>query len=150
MTQLKLAVQRTESVLGKANQEAIERHLNSLKVITGKVEQSKRAVEELKIEEEIEVTEIAQWSELIYTKIEAADTEVARIKAWLDGKMADKTAEREGRMQFEMKLHQLKLDSEAVSTQKNKNAGNANYIDAKLPKIEITRFDGSPLDWPRF
>ena len=56
-------------------------------------------------------------------------------------------AEREGRIQFEMKLHQLKLDS----TQKNeKNAGNANYIDAKLPKIQIARFYGSPLDWPRF
>ena len=152
LTQLKLAVEKTESVLGKANQEAIERHLNTLKVITGEVEQSKRAVEELKIEEKIEVTEIAQWSESIDTKIEVADTEVARMKAWLDGKMAEKeTAEREGRMQFEMKLHQLKLDSEAVSTQKNKkNAGNATYIDAKLPKIEIARFDGSPLDWPRF
>ena len=66
--------------------------------------------------------------------------------------MAEKeTADREGRMQFEMKLHQMKLDSEAVSAQKNeKNAGNVSYIDAKLPKIEIARFDGSPLDWPRF
>ena len=152
LTQLNLAVQKTESVLEKANQEAIERHLNSLKVITGEVEQSKRVVEELKIEEKVEVTDITQWSESIDMKIEAADSKVECIKAWLDGKMAEKeTAEREGRMQLKMKLHQMKLDSEAVSAQKNeKNAGNVSYIDAKLPKIEIARFDGSPLDWPRF
>ena len=126
LTQLNLTVQKTESVLEKANQEAIERHLNSLKVITGEVEQSKRVVEELKIEEKVEVTDITQWNESIDTKIEAADSKVECIKAWLDGKMVEKeTAEREGRMQFEMKLHQMKLDSEAVSAQKNeKNAGN--------------------------
>ena len=153
LTQLNLAAQKTESVLEKANQDAIERHLNRLKVITGEVEQTKRVVEELKIEEKVEVTDITQWSESIDTKIEAADSKVeCIIKAWLDGKMTEKeTAEREGRMQFEMKLHQMKLDSEAVSAQKNKkNAGNVSYIDAKLPKIEIARFDGSPLDWPRF
>ena len=96
LTQLNLAVQKTESVLEKANQEAIERHLNSLKVITGEVEQSKQVVEELKIEEKVEVTDITQWSESINTKIEDADSKVECIKAWLDGKMAEKeTAEGE-------------------------------------------------------
>ena len=65
LTQLNLAVQKTESVLEKANQEAIERHLNSLEVITGEVKQSKRVVEELKIEEKVKVTDIMQWSESI-------------------------------------------------------------------------------------
>ncbi len=152
LTQLKWAVEKTESVLGKGNQQAIERHLNGIKVITGEVEQSKRVVKELKIGEKVEVAEIMQWSEAIDAKIEVADTEVTCIKTWLDEKMAEKeTAEREGKIQFEMKLHQLKLESQAVSIQKNdKNAENASYIDAKLPKIEIAQFDGSPLDWPRF
>ncbi len=113
---------------------------------------SKRVVEELKIGEKVEVAEITQWSEAIDAKIEVADAEVTRIKTWLDEKMAEKeTAEREGKIQFEMKLHQLKLESQAASIQKNeKNAENASYIDAQLPKIEIAQFDGSPLDWPRF
>ena len=152
LTQLKLAVQKTESVLGKANQEAIERHLKGLKVLTGEVEENKRTVEALKIEGKVEVAEITQWSEEIDKKIEAAHAEVARVKGWLEEKKAEKeTAEREGKMQYELKLHQLKLDSQAVSTQKHeKNAENAGYLDAKLPKIEIAQFDGSPLDWPRF
>ena len=104
----------------KANQEAIARHLNSLIVITGEVEQSKRVVEELKIEEKVEVRDITQWSESIDTKMEAADSKVECIKAWLDGKMAEKeTAEREGRMQFEMKLHQMKLQSWQIGVSVN-------------------------------
>ncbi len=63
LTQLKLAVEKTESVLGKGNQQAIERHLNGLKVITGEVEQSKRVVEELKIGEKVEV---ACWGNASY------------------------------------------------------------------------------------
>ena len=113
LTQLKLAVEKTESVLGKANQEAIERHLKGLKVLTDEVEESKRTVEGLKIEAKVEVVEITQWSEEIDKKIEAADAEV---KGWLEERKAEKeAAEREGKMQFELKLHQLKLDSQAVS-----------------------------------
>lgn len=152
LTQLKLAVEKTASVLEKANQEAIERHLKALKVITSDVDEQKRAVEEIQIAEKIEVEEITQWSASVEEKVEAADIEVARIKQWLDGKTAEKeAAEREGKMQFEMKLHQLKLESQSTSAQKNdKNAVNSGHIEAKLPKIEIARFDGSPLDWPRF
>ena len=37
LTQLSLDVRKTESVLGKANQEGIERHLISLKVFTSEL-----------------------------------------------------------------------------------------------------------------
>jgi hypothetical protein len=52
-------------------------------------------------------------------RIEAADDEVTRIKQWLQGKEAERdaaerdAAEKEGRIRFEMKLHQLKLDANA-------------------------------------
>lgn len=115
LMQLKLAVEKTASVLEKANQEAIERHLKALKVVTSEVDEQKRAVEEIQIAEKIEVEEITQWSASVEEKVEAADIEVARIKQWLDGKTAEKeAAEREGKMQFEMKLHQLRLESQST------------------------------------
>jgi predicted ribosome quality control (RQC) complex YloA/Tae2 family protein len=64
-------------------------------------------------------------------------------------------AEKEERYQFEVKLQQMKIDSQSVQAQKyDKNAENAKSetgtIQAKLPKIEIEKFNGSPLDWSRF
>ena len=152
LTQLELFVKRTANILEKGNEEAIECHLNALKVITGEVDQCKRTVEELQIAKKTDVDEITQFGASVDEKVEAADIEVTRIKRWLQEKQAERdSAKNEGKMQFEMKLQKLKLDAKSSSAQKNdKNVEHENFVDAKLPKIEITRFDGSPLDWPRF
>ncbi|XP_028390985.1 uncharacterized protein LOC114515863 [Dendronephthya gigantea] len=152
LTQLELSVKKTASILEKCNEESIERQLNALKVITSEVDQRKRKVEELQIAEKTEVDEITQYGASVDEKIDAADIEVTRIKRWLQEKEAEKdTTEKKGKMQFEMELHKLKLEAQSTSAQKNdKNVEQGNFVDAKLPKIEITRFDGSPLDWPRF
>ena len=134
------------SILEKGNEEAIERHLNALKVITGEVDQCKRTVEELQIAKKTEVDEITQFGASVDEKVEAADIKVTRIKRWLQEKEGERdTAKNEGKMQFEMKLQKLKLDAKSSSAQKNdKKVEHENFVDAKLPKIEITRFDGSP------
>ena len=154
LTQMELSVTKTASILEKGNEEAIERHLVGLKAITSEVDQSKRTLEERQIAEKIEVDEIKKWVAAVEEKVETADAEVTRIKRWLQENKAERKAtenELHGRIQLEMKLHQLKLEAQSVSDQKNdKNVKNADFVDAKLPKIEITRFDGSPLDWPRF
>jgi hypothetical protein len=152
LTQLELSVKKTASILEKGKEEAIERHLSALKVITSEVDQCKRTVEQLKLADKTDLEGNAEFEASVDEKIEAADGEVTRIKQWLQGKEAERVAaEKEGRIQFEMKLHQLKLDSNPAPALKNdKNVENVELISAKLPKIEITRFDGSPLDWPRF
>ena len=81
LAQFKLAVQKTEGVLAKATQEAIARNLKGLIVITGEVEQNKRAVEELKIERKIEIEQIMQWNDSIDEKIGTADAAIARINS---------------------------------------------------------------------
>ena len=93
---------------------------------------------------------------MVDEELESADIEVARITQRLGEKTREKeAAEKEERYQFEVKLQQMKIDSQSVQAQKyDKNAENAKSetgtIQAKLPKIEIEKFNGSPLDWPRF
>ncbi|CAB4040729.1 Hypothetical predicted protein, partial [Paramuricea clavata] len=151
LTQLELSVKKTASILEKGKEEAIERHLSALKVITSEVDQCKQTVEELKLADKTDLEAIAEFEASVDERIEAADDEVTRIKQWLQGKEAERDAEeKEGRIRFEI-LHQLKVDSNPVPALKNyKNLENVELISAKLPKIEITRFDGSPLVWPRF
>ena len=53
-----------------------------------------------------------------------------------------------------MKLHQLKLEAHAASSEKNSkisgSSASSQVETTKLPKIEIDKFCGSPLHWPRF
>ncbi|CAB4035486.1 Hypothetical predicted protein, partial [Paramuricea clavata] len=139
----------------EGKEEAIERHLSALKVITSEVDQCKRTVEELKLADKTDLEgleAIAEFEASVDERIEAADDEVTRIKQRLQGKEAERdAAEKKGRIRFEMKLHQQKLDANPVPALKNdKNVDNAELVSAKRPKIEITRFNWSPLDWPRF
>ena len=51
-----------------------------------------------------------------------------------------------------MKLHEqkMKLQTEIVTQASHEGGGSPKQTQANLPKIEIQRFEGSNLDWPRF
>ena len=61
LTQLELSVKKTASILEKGKEEAIERHLSALKVITGEVDQCKRTVEELKLADKTDLEATAEF-----------------------------------------------------------------------------------------
>ena len=51
-----------------------------------------------------------------------------------------------------MKLHEekMKLQTNLTTHESHGGGGSPKQTQAKLPKIEIKRFEGSYLDWPRF
>ena len=69
LKQLKLAVDRTESIVEQRNAGAIERHLSALKVLTSEADQCKRVVEESKIASEENPEELNKWVFQVDTKI---------------------------------------------------------------------------------
>ena len=82
-----------------------------------------------------------------------ADEEVGKLRKWLENRRRqEETAAREDQLNFEMKLHEqkMKLQTEIVTQASHEGGGSPKQIQAKLPKIEIQRFEGSNLDWPRF
>ena len=60
--------------------------------------------------------------------------------------------ENEEKMQFEVKLYETKLKLQNVGTtlHENENMIGMSGLQAKLPKLVISKFNGSPMDWPRF
>ena len=87
-------------------------------------------------------------------KIEVVDGHIENLKEWLARrKMEVENQEREEKMQFEIKLHETKLELQEDLQLK---IGNLNQSaetpvsQAKLPKLVITKFNGTYADWPRF
>ena len=57
---------------------------------------------------------------------------------------------REDQLKFEKELHERKIKLQADLMQENQGDASSKQTSAKLPKIEIERFEGSFSDWPRF
>ncbi len=150
-----MTCKRTDSVLDSNKDTAIKRQLEALKALTSEVETSRRGVEALKIEQEMNEEEVAAWNSEVETEIEKADDDVKRLVKWLDDcKLEKERNDFEEKLKYKIKLHEtkLKLDSEHQVQLKAKlvKENSSNKVEAKLPKLVISKFDGNYMDWQRF
>ena len=153
LTQLEIHAKRMEQVLHSGSVEAIERHTGALRSTISQADELKRALEALKIEAEEDLSDIGTWNTTIDLQLMEADEEVGKLRKWLENRRRqEETAAREDQLNFEMKLHEqkIKLQTEIVTQASHEGGWSPKQTQAKLPKIEIQRFEGSNLDWPRF
>ena len=79
-----------------------------------------------------------------------------RLKQWLvDAERNEKFVAQEELFKLEMEMHEkkLKMQAKLCMSKKNPETVECETSDirvAKLPKLVISKFDGSFMDWPRF
>ncbi len=164
LIQLKLTADRTENVLKTEQPEAIERHLKALKTIVTEADQYRREEETAKIVAEEDIAQIGEWNAEIEVKLAQAEQEIKRLKTWnneYNWKLGEDKRNQElefeqklfeTRLKFQTELQQAKATQEAELT-KSSNEATVHVektAQAKLPKLVITKFNGTYLDWPRF
>ena len=159
--QLKIVKDRTDGIINSNNRQKIERQQRALHELVSETDQCKGIVERLKIGAKEDLADIEQWNVEIEAKISEADNEVKRLKAWLDeAKRDENRRERDEELEYERKLFETRLQFQAELQAKkapqfqqgsdDKNPGAHSGMEAKLPKLVISKFDGSFQDWPRF
>ncbi len=167
LVQLGRVTEKNDQVLESEKKRVIARHVESLKETIPKVNKLRISVEATQIATETSKDEIDTWNHSMETAMEKADGKVELLEEWLedlDAKKERKQLEekavredmkREKRLKFELKLHEakMKLQSEInvpeVSEQ-HTGTGSDVKVQAKLPKLHITKFNGTYADWPRF
>ena len=149
VTQLDMAVDKTNTVLHGGKNEAIKRHISSMKYISSKINHMRLNLEASKLAAKEEMTAIEEWNARVHTKLEKADSDVAKARKWLDDrKREEESNAQEQKLYFEQKLHQTKLEmqTELTASQASQHTPQAlasGEIQAKLPKLVITKFDGT-------
>ena len=157
LTQLHIYVNKTDLFIEGQNSEAIERHLQTLRTISDTVNHLRLDVEAKKIESEVDNDALQTWNDDVDSKLQAADFEIRKISKWVRDreKEAEIYAKKE-QLQFEEEILKMKLQERrtTISHEKpNKETGHGMFscgVQAKLPRLVITKFDGSHMDWPRF
>ena len=158
LTQLKIGVERTKNILDSGKRVAIRRHLEALQTTAKETNECKRTVEAAKIAEKEELAQIKKWSDEIDGKFEAADEAMARLETWLvEVERAEKFVTQEEQFKYELKLHEKKLEMQAERAKQSNSKTDAKECEvfttkpsAKLPKLVISKFDGSFMNWPKF
>ena len=158
---LKLLNEDTQNIIDQRNLEAIEGHLSTIRNKLSEVQDLKVSIQELKFEDGKDETDIRTWSAQVDKDIkqfQGVGTELKEIVK----EMKQEEAEREDRIKqeqrinlekeiekikFEEKLNYEKQLEELHSKTSNPTQGASKV---KLPKLIITKFNGTFTDWFRF
>lgn len=163
LTLLQITITRTDATLKTGQPDAIERHQKALRAVVAEADQWRRSVEEQKVMAKQDLDEISAWNTEVQTKFFEADSEVKRLKEWLENRNRDhETREREEQIKHETKLHETRMKFQTelqmakahhVAQEESKSISaseSTKGIQARLPKLVITKFDDTYMDWPRF
>ena len=135
----------------------LSRHQKALRTVVTEADNWRRAVEERRIAAKQDVEEINVWSTEVDGRFGEADSEVRRLGEGLkkherehemrerEEQIKHEALPHETNMKFQTELYAAKTGNTVISVTES-----AMGIQAKLPKLVITKFDGTYMDWPRF
>ena len=151
LIQLQMTVSRTGKVLNIESSQAIERQQASLKTITTEIELLRGEVEGKKITDQESPEEIGKWVGDIDEKLISADVELKRLQEWQDNVSREgKQRQREEQLEHERQVYEAKIKMKSELKIPSESGSSKDEIQAKLPKLTITKFNGTFQDWTRF
>ena len=163
LTLLQITAKRTEATLQAGQPDAIERQQRALKAVVAEADQWQRALEEQKIVAKQDLDEISEWNTGVDAKLIEANGEVKRLKEWLENRVRkQEMKERDEQIRHDTKLHETRMEFQTELQNAKKDAqpeskvpttsesSTMRGIQARLPKLVITKFDGTSMDWQRF
>ena len=155
---------KAKDIIEKGNTATIERHREALVALAKGVDIVKGRIEEKKLDGSESMDEVCLWSSEIDAKIEGVDAEIEYLGRHLSesrqqlelAKKEDEEAllekEREKQLEFEKEKLEMKLKYEEKSAElrKGKQGELSAGLQAKLPKLSITKYDGTYEQWLPF
>lgn len=151
---LEFNVEQTQKIIDSADLKAIERHVSVLESIIEKIHELKLQYQEIKIENGEDASEVRVWTEAVETKLgkfEHRAKDVKHVASEIKYNEKEQLAEQKRKqvLENEIQLEKAKLEvrSKFEASPKSSSVGG---VGAKLPKLVISKFQGTYLDWVRF
>ena len=152
----------------KGNLGAVARHRDNLQALVKEVDALKLRVEQTMFKAGKSAEDVGSWSSSIEEPIAEADEEVSRLEKWLvetNGEIEHrkhkdeeerKARAREEELKFERQQMEIKLEFERqleetkAKQQPGEKANQSEQRTTKLPKVQITKFNGTYEAWLPF
>jgi len=163
---LEVISEETNEVLEKKEKEAVTRHIGVYEKKVREICELKLDIQELKLAEGQDPGEVRAWAKETQTKIKEFDAVIAKLKDTLSEihrkersgeeklvlmskqKLFEQEKEFE-RVKFEERIKQERKLEEIKGPTQSTNA-KTELAKVKLPKLVISKFQGTHIDWIRF
>jgi hypothetical protein len=145
---LNFRIKRCDEILQKGEKAAVERQRDSIQAIVSTINILKGSIEEAKFGQGENEDDIGQWSQDIEAQVAAADQHCEKLSQFIKEidtkeKNLELAKNHDQAMIFEKQL----LDQKLEAAYKTKQLAEGTV---RLPKLNITKFNGKPHDWVRF
>ena len=150
---------KTAAIVDKGNLDKILRHKEILKKIVNAIEDLKVDIEKAKLEAGEIVENVQKWSATIEQRTDEADLEISDLTRSLEEaatRAEDYKREKEKTLldrqrEEELEFEKLKLEQKAKIQQTEQAAAKpASKSNVKMPKLIITKYDGTYEKWLSF
>ena len=154
LVQLGRTSEKTATVLSTGKESAIKRHVETLRDILKDVSKLLRTVKAEKITAKQNSDEIDTWVERMESKINNGDEKINLLEEWLN-EAREKREFKDQKKKMDLELYEAKRKLQAEHLKPDPKESTPSEISvaqlqAKLPKMTVSGFDGSYGDWPRF
>ena len=159
---LKLLNESTKTKVEQRDLETIERHANVIQNKLSEIQDLKLSVQELKFEEGKDETDIRHWSAEVDDNLkeyQGIGTELKQIVNEMKQEVAERKdkAEQERRINLEKEIEKIKFEEKLNYEKKLEDLHSKGPLNptqgaskGRLPKLIITKFNGTFTDWMRF
>ena len=148
--------------MGRNDEQEMKKHLQIFEEKTEEIRELKYKVQEQMIENEKSEEEVTQWSADLeegiaktVTGSEVIKRAVAKFKddaenytRYLQDKEEEKRVQR--RLEEEKRIQEMKVEMKKLKKTEERKRSREDEVSVKLPKLVITQFAGTHLDWFRF
>ena len=140
----------TDVVIGKREKEAVERQRASIVALAGEINCLRASIQEAKFAAGESEENVESWSEGMESDLSIADESVAKLSKCLNEIETEvRDLERNQSHANVMELEKQLLEQKMEAAIKQKELTKKSSV-VKLPKLTITSFNGTPIDWVRF
>jgi len=154
---LDFAVQDKDRIIARNKENELKKHLQLIQKRLDEIHELKYEFQEIMIENEKTGDEIGEWSNKFNEDLLKYDEAVGEIQEKIEViNKSSEAANQEMEKNMEERRLEKKLGMQKAEERKKEDLllgkvnSSCNSVQAKLPKLVISKFDGSHFDWFRF
>ena len=147
---LRLRIKKCDQILENRDKQTIERQRTSVVSLVGEIDQLRGSIPESKFAQGESEEQVETWSEEIENDLRLADDCVNKLQKGHDQIVKEEREhDREEMREKDLEHEKQILDQNFQAALKQKEL-EENRSAVKLPKLSITPFSGTVIDWVRF
>ena len=147
---LRLRIKKCDQIIENCDKQTIERQRTSVVSLAGEIDQLRGSIQESKFSQGESEEQVEIWSEEIENDLRLADDYANKLQKGYDQIVKEEREHDREEMREKDLEHEKQILNQKLQAALKQKELEENRSAVKLPKLSITPFSGTVIDWVRF